>query len=183
VIDPLDGTTNYLYGRGDYCVSIAAETPDHTLAGVVYDPTRDEVFSAARGQGATLNGRAIRPSAPSALGTALIGTGFSYEPWIRSEQAALVAQLMPHIRDIRRGGSAALDLCAVSCGRLDGYFETVGPWDKAAGMLILEEAGGQTAHLPLTPGVPDAVVAAGAAVFDALLALLVASRSTRLPHD
>lgn len=172
VVDPLDGTTNYLYGRGDYSVSIGVEVDGQGVAGVVYDPTRDELFAAARGSGATRNGRPIGVSDKAVLATALIGTGFAYNQAWRAAQGALAARMLPHVRDIRRAGSAALDLCAVACGRLDGYYEPLGHWDMAAGIVIVEEAGGLTAFEPIGDGMPEAVVAAGPALFERLLALL-----------
>ncbi len=145
VIDPLDGTTNYLYGYPAYAVSIAAEFEGVAVAGVVFDASRGDIFEAALGRGATLNGQPIRVSGKRELASALTGTGFGYDPQRRALQGAVLASLLPHIRDIRRGGSAALDLCAVACGRLDAFFELgLGPWDWAAAALIIREAGGAT---------------------------------------
>ncbi len=145
VIDPLDGTTNYLYGYPAYAVSIAAEYHGEVVAGVVFDASRGDIFEAALGHGATLNGQPIRISGRTDLATALTGTGFGYDPERRALQGAVLAHLLPCIRDIRRGGSAALDLCAVACGRLDAFFELgLGPWDWAAASLVIREAGGAT---------------------------------------
>jgi len=157
VIDPLDGTVNYLYRRPDFAVSIAAEAAGTVVAGAVYAPARDEMFGAAAGLGATLNGRAIHPSTEDRIAHALCGTGFSYDAEVRRAQGAIVARVLPHVRDIRRAGSAALDLCAVACGRLDVYFERgVQPWDVAAADLIVREAGGRTAVLAIGHVYPGA---------------------------
>lgn len=147
VIDPIDGTTNLLYDLPGYNVSIAARTDEHVIAGAVYDPVRQELFAAARGHGATRTAEidgtvALAPSSKADLATALVGTGFSYLPERRAEQAIGLQTLLPRVRDIRRLGSAALDLCAVACGRLDAYYERgLAPWDEAAGGLIAQEAG------------------------------------------
>jgi myo-inositol-1(or 4)-monophosphatase len=142
VVDPLDGTTNYLYGFPGFNVSIAAEVEGRSVVGVVYDVVRDELFSAVRGRGATRDGQPIRPSGAQALGHALVGTGFSYEPDRRRRQAEVLVALLPRVRDVRRQGAAALDLCSVACGRLDAYYERgLAAWDLAAGGLIATEAG------------------------------------------
>lgn len=144
VIDPLDGTTNFLYGFPAFAVSIAVEVAGEAVVGVVHDVARGEVFAAAKGRGATLNGRRIATTGKRELETALVATGFGYAPERRRRQAALVAEILPRVRDIRRAGSAALDLCWVACGRLDGYFEQgIQHWDWAAGVLIVREAGGR----------------------------------------
>lgn len=146
VFDPLDGTTNFIYGIPAYAVSIAVEVGGEVVAGVVHDVAQREVFTAAKGRGARRNRATIGISGNTDLGTALLATGFGYDPGRRAEQAAMVARVLPHIRDIRRGGSAALDLCHVASGQLDGYFEyRLNPWDIAAGGLIVREAGGVTA--------------------------------------
>jgi myo-inositol-1(or 4)-monophosphatase len=166
VIDPLDGTVNYLYGIPQWCVSIALEDAEGALAGVVFDPLRDELFSAERGSGAGLNGKQVSVSGVGELSRALVGTGFSYEAEHRAEQAAVVGRLLPLVRDIRRAGSAALDLCWVAAGRLDGFYERgVKPWDWGAGGLLVEEAGGEVRELP---GEPFGVVAAGPSLIDEL---------------
>ena len=142
IVDPLDGTTNFVYGFDAFCVSIGVEDDDGPLAGCVHDPVRQETFSAVRGEGADLNGRDITPAATEDLGRALVGTGFSYRADQREWQAAVVSHLLPRVRDIRRVGSAALDLCWVAAGRLDAHVERgLAPWDYAAGALIAEEAG------------------------------------------
>ena len=143
VIDPLDGTINYLYGIGVFAVSIAASHEGRSIAGVVHDPTTGEMFTASEGKGAFLDGHELRIEASGRpLGEALVGTGFSYSAPSRAAQARLLSVLLPEVRDIRRGGSAALDLCSVACGRLDAYYEAeLKPWDRAAGGLVAREAG------------------------------------------
>ncbi|MGE3855430.1 MAG: inositol monophosphatase family protein [Dehalococcoidia bacterium] len=148
VIDPIDGTVNYLYRRPDFAVCIAAEVEDEVVAGVVFNPFLDELFAAARGHGASLNGQPVHVSSEARLAHALCGTGFGYEEAERRVQGAVVARLVAEVRDIRRAGSAALDLCAVACGRLDVYYERgVRPWDVAAAGLIVREAGGHAGTL------------------------------------
>jgi myo-inositol-1(or 4)-monophosphatase len=170
LVDPLDGTTNYLYGYPAWSVSVALEDGDGDLCGVVHDPVRDETFRAARGRGCELNGEAVRVRDHGSLDTALIATGFGYTAERRAEQAGALAGILPHIRDIRRAGSAALDLAWVACGRLDGYFERgLSPWDWAAGRLLVTEAGGEVRTLP---GEPPGTVAAGPALCGALARLV-----------
>lgn len=148
VVDPLDGTTNYLYGYPAWAVSIAAEVDGEVVAGVVFDPTHDETFSAVRGEGSWCNGRTLRVVGPPSLATALVGTGFGYEADVRARQGIEVARVLPCVRDIRRGGAAALDLCWVAIGRLDAYYERgLQHWDWAAGMLVAAEAGAVVAVL------------------------------------
>ncbi|MFF5564096.1 inositol monophosphatase family protein [Streptomyces sp. NPDC012623] len=173
VIDPLDGTVNYLYGLPTWAVSIAAERDGETLAGVVEVPMRGETFRAVLGGGAFLGDRrlATRPAPP--LEHALVSTGFNYVTTVRSHQADVAQRLIPRLRDIRRGGSAAVDLCDVAAGRLDGYYERgLHPWDLAAGALIAREAGARTAGRPGTPPGFDLTVAAPPGVFEPLLELL-----------
>lgn len=148
LIDPIDGTTNYAYGFPDWAVSIAAVTgePDprswDAQIGVVYSPQLGELFAAARGGGATLNGGPIRVAEPVELEVALVGTGFGYGAEERVQDARLLTELIGSIRDIRRHGAASLDLCAVACARLDVFFERgLQPWDHAAAGLIAQEAG------------------------------------------
>lgn len=143
VIDPLDGTTNYLYGLHHWCVSVGVELHGDPIVGVIVAPALGDTFIGVRGAGATRNGVAIRVSDEQDLGHGLIATGFGYAPQRRASQGLVVAALLPRIRDIRRGGSAALDLCAVAAGLVDGYFEVgVNPWDVCAGSVIVTEAGG-----------------------------------------
>lgn len=142
VFDPLDGTTNYLYGFPSWGVSIAAEVGGRAVVGVVHDPTHAETFTAVRDVGAWCNGRALRVTGADDLATALVGTGFSYDAVERGRQAALLALVLPAVRDIRRAGAAALDLCWVGLGRLDAFYERgLAPWDRAAGSLVASEAG------------------------------------------
>jgi myo-inositol-1(or 4)-monophosphatase len=123
VIDPLDGTVNYLYGIPAWCVSVACEDDDGALVGVVHDPGRGETFAAARGRGAQLGCPALHVNDPVPLERALVATGFAYAAERRAIQGRTVAALLPRVRDVRRGGSAALDMCAVAAGRVDGYYE------------------------------------------------------------
>ncbi|HEV7949471.1 MAG TPA: inositol monophosphatase family protein [Glaciihabitans sp.] len=148
VVDPIDGTVNYLYDIPQYAISIAVVEggPDpltwRALAGCVFNPASGELFSAAEGGGAFLGERPIHAAAPVDMSQALVGTGFSYSAETRALQGAVVAQLLPEVRDIRRFGAAALDLCAVANGRLNAYYERgLSPWDHAAGALIAREAG------------------------------------------
>lgn len=148
VVDPLDGTTNFLYGFPQWAVSIALEGE----LGVVYDPVRDELFAALRGSGATLNGSALRMHAPPDLSTALIATGFGYDAERRDKQGAVLHSVLPRIRDVRRAGAAALDLCWLAAGRVDGYYERgLHAWDWAAARIVVEEAGGAVADLEPEP--------------------------------
>lgn len=142
VVDPLDGTTNFLYGLDAWCVSLGLEDDEGPLAGCVHHPARQETFVAWRGEGAWLGGARLRASSASDLSSALLGTGFSYRSDQRRWQAAVVGRLLPQVRDIRRNGAAALDLCWVGAGRLDAHVERgLAPWDHAAGALVAEEAG------------------------------------------
>lgn len=162
-IDPIDGTTNFVYDQPAWACSIGVAHDDQMIAGAVYAPVLDELFLATRGEGATRNGEPISVSGEDDLALALVGTGFTYERSVRTEQAAVVASLIGEVRDIRRLGSAALDLCMVACGRLDVYFERyLNPWDAAAGELIAREAGavstdfsgGPAQHRELVVGTP-----------------------------
>ena len=168
VVDPLDGTTNYLYDHAGWNVSIAAEDEQGALVGVVGDPIRGETFTAVRGQGATRDGEPIGCSGLTELPLALCATGFAYDPARRVRQAAVLHAVLPRIRDIRRMGAAALDLCSVACGRVDAYWERgLGPWDLAAGSLIAREGG---ATVRADDGL---VLAATPGIFDALQGILV----------
>lgn len=142
VVDPLDGTTNYLYRFPAWAVSIAAERDGEVVAGVVNDPTHGETFSAVKGGGAWCNDRTLQVEGAPTLAMALVGTGFGYDAKTRARQGAELARVLPLVRDVRRAGAAALDLCWVAAGRLDAYFERgLQPWDLAAGMLVAREAG------------------------------------------
>ncbi len=143
IVDPLDGTLNYAHGFPFYCVSIALEINNTIELGVVYDGIRNELFTAVKGQGAFLNGQRINPSEQTDLSKTMIATGFSYDETKLKENLDIFARVHLNVRGIRRAGGAALDLCYVASGRLDGYWElTLGPWDVAAGMIIVQEAGG-----------------------------------------
>ncbi len=176
VIDPLDGTTNYLYRHPIWAVSVAAEVDGTVQAGVVAAPGLGETFTAVRGQGAWMNGAPISVSDEDDLASALVGTGFGYLASRRALQAAVLPHVLPAVRDIRRNGVASLDLCWVACGRLDGYFEAGGqPWDVAAGLLIATEAGARAHGLDGGPPAPESIIAATPGVSEALVALLVRS--------
>jgi myo-inositol-1(or 4)-monophosphatase len=173
LVDPVDGTTNLLYGIPTWSVSIAAIADGVAVAGAVCAPALGEVFTAVAGQGARCNGEPIRCSAIGDLSSALVGTGFSYQAARRAEQGVAVARLLPEVRDVRRLGSAALDLCYVAAGRLDAYFEQgLSPWDLAAGELVAREAGAVTSDLAGGPARPGEVVAAPPQLHPALVALL-----------
>jgi myo-inositol-1(or 4)-monophosphatase len=177
VVDPLDGTVNYLYGLHDWCVSIAAEVDGTVVAGVVEVPRRGETFTAVAGHGAWLHRGearlALRCSAGVSLGQALVGTGFGYDAGRRQIQGEVVAALLPYVRDIRRAGSAAVDLCSVAAGRLDAFYERgLNYWDFAAGGLIAREAGATVGGLAGRPKSPSLPVAAGPGLSQQLEAFL-----------
>ncbi len=152
VIDPLDGTTNYAHGYPCFCVSIALEHEGEVVVGVVYDPVRDELFAAERGEGASLNGRRIRVSEVSDINRALLCTGFPYDVRERSNFARHFTAFIMNAQSVRRDGAAALDLAYVACGRFDGFWEEgLRPWDVAAGVLLVEEAGGRVTHYDGSP--------------------------------
>lgn len=176
VVDPLDGTTNYAHGYPRFCTSIGVERHGEAAVGVVYDPLLDELFRAVRGGGAFCNDRPIHVSREQALGRALLATGFAYDRR-RSDRdnVAEFATFLKEAREVRRDGSAALDLCYVAAGRLDGYWEfKLSPWDVAAGGLVVEEAGGRCSDLGGTEEYRSgrAVVASNGAIHEAVLALL-----------
>lgn len=142
VADPIDGTVNFLYEIPQFAISLAARVGSRVVAGVVHNPTSGETFAAARGAGATLNGVPITVSSCRRIEAALVGVGYTYVAEVRRHQAVEIARLVPEVRDVRRLGSAALDLCFVACGRLDAYVERgLKPWDLAAGGLIATESG------------------------------------------
>ena len=176
-LDPIDGTVNFVYDLPMWCTSVAAVDAHGSIAGAVYAPVLGEMFSAARGAGATLNGTTIAASGPTSLDMALVGTGFSYLPERRREQGARLAAMIPHVRDVRRYGSAALDLCLTASGRLDAYFEEhLNSWDIAAGVLIAAEAGAVTTDLYGSAVSTTGVVVAGAGIHAALVELINAPR-------
>jgi myo-inositol-1(or 4)-monophosphatase len=173
VIDPLDGTTNYLYGLPGWGVSIAAEDAEGVVAGVVVDAVRGEEYTATRGGGAFRDGASITCADAADLATALVGTGFAYGAELRRDQGVIVAGLLPRVRDIRRLGAAAVDLCLVACGRLDAYFERgLAWWDLAAGGLIATEAGAELSSLDGGPIRSGSVLAAPPALAAPLRELL-----------
>jgi myo-inositol-1(or 4)-monophosphatase len=174
IVDPLDGTTNFLFGIPHWAVSVACADAGGELAGVVLDPCRDEEWAATRGGGITLNGLPlpVRRAAPP-LAEALVATGFGYEAATRERQAVLAAQVLPNVRDIRRAGSATLDLAWVAGARLDAYYERgTQPWDEAAGVLLCRRAGLEVTRLEPAPPEPSGIVAAPRALFEPLLELV-----------
>ena len=177
-IDPLDGTINYLYGVPHWSVVICLADGAGPLAGVVYDPVRDELFSAERGTGAWVSRgggspRPLRTTDVADLGSALVATGFAYVAADREEQARILTRVLGEVRDLRRYGSAALDLAWVGAGRWDAYFESVDkPWDWMAGALIVREAGGRVTELKQKRSGHPHIVASAPAVHDGLVALL-----------
>lgn len=177
-VDPIDGTVNFVHGMPGFNISIAAIVDDRTVAGVVVSPLHHDLFEAHVGGGAFRNGKAITCSQPRSVAHAVVGTGFSYEPPRRRRQAEVVAGLIGDIADIRRIGGAALDLCSVACGRLDGYWEVgLHRWDHAAGELIAREAGARVEGVDGKAPGEEIVVAAPPSIFDDLMGLLVANRA------
>ena len=173
LLDPIDGTVNFAYGLRPYAVSVAAEQGGRVVAGCVHDPTSGETFSAALGGGARLAGGPLGGHWPAArLATAVVATGFGYDAGLRGAQGRVLAGVLPRVGNVRRLGSAALDLCYVAAGRLDAYYEHgLKPWDRAAGALVAAEAGARVTGLRGRP--PGAVtVAASPAVADELCTLL-----------
>jgi len=179
IIDPLDGTKNFIHGLPHFSVSIAYKEKGKLKLGVIYDPVRDELFTATRGNGAHLNNKRIRVSQERKLEAALIGTGFPFrhaqhvEPYFNTLKV-----LFPQISGLRRAGSAALDLAYVAAGRLDGYWELgLNPWDIAAGVMILKEAGGLIADVQGSENYFDSgnVIAGNPKIFKALMKIIVPS--------
>ncbi len=154
IIDPLDGTTNFIHGFPQFCISIGVKQGDKIYHGVVYDPVRDELFSASRGEGARMNGKRLRVSNVEKLNKALLGTGFPFRDFsYLDDYLTFLKEIMPHCAGIRRAGAAALDLAYVAAGRLDGFWEFgLKPWDVAAGALFIQEAGG---YITTIDGSPD----------------------------
>ena len=185
VVDPIDGTVNYAYGLPVYAVSVAAVTGDITVpgawqpvAGCVHNPASGDTWSAAMGLGATLNGGPVRMPEPPALSEALVSTGFGYRAAQRRRQAEVMAALLPQVRDLRRIGSAAVDLCLVASGRLDAHYEQgLNAWDIAAGMLVVAEAGGVVCGLAGAPASPRLTIAAREPLAAALAARLAELRA------
>jgi fructose-1,6-bisphosphatase/inositol monophosphatase family enzyme len=178
LVDPLDGTTNFLFGVPSFGVSIAAQLDGQGVVGVVVDPTRSETWTGAQGRGAFLNGGPVHvSSAVTTLDQALIATGFSYQTERRAWQAKRLIAVLPAVRDIRRFGSAALDLCWVAGGRFSGFYEWgLQPWDLAAGAVIAEEAGATLGALA-----DGTVLCSYPALFEPLRALLEATSQEAAP--
>jgi myo-inositol-1(or 4)-monophosphatase len=176
IIDPLDGTTNFIHGMPQYAVSIALEHRGQMQSAVVFDPVRNELFTASRGRGAFLNDRRIRVSRRAKLGEALVGTGFPYREWGHIDAyLGMFRALMEKTSGLRRPGAAALDLAYVACGRFDGFFEIgLSPWDIAAGGLLVTEAGGLVGNLVGETGYLESgnLVASTPRIFPALLAAI-----------
>jgi myo-inositol-1(or 4)-monophosphatase len=172
-IDPLDGTINFLYGIPHWCVAICSTDPSGALAGVIYDPLREELFTATRNGGAYAGEARLAVTGKTELASALIGTGFAYVADSRRLQGRILASVVGEVRDVRRAGSASLDLASVAAGRLDGYFESVDKsWDWMAGALLVREAGGRVTELhPENPAFPR-IIASGPAIHDALVTLV-----------
>jgi myo-inositol-1(or 4)-monophosphatase len=174
VADPIDGTVNFLYNIAQFSVSLAARVADEVLAGVVHNPISGETFTAFLGGGAFLNGAPITASGCGELASALVGIGYAYRPDVRAHQAVETARLVPMVRDVRRFGSAALDLCFLACGRLDAYVERgLKPWDLAAGSLIAQEAGARVAGLGGAQASELIIVGASETLFDTFETALV----------
>jgi myo-inositol-1(or 4)-monophosphatase len=179
VVDPLDGTVNFLFGIPQWCVSVAVRDSDGTIAGAVYDPNRDELFTATSGGPAMLVGPEGEVELSGStrddveLGTAMLATGFAYDADVRAAQAAVLARVIPRVRDVRRFGSAALDLTWTAAGRYDAYFErTVKQWDIAAGALICQRAGLRVLELPVHERLPWGILVAPPALAESLLELV-----------
>jgi myo-inositol-1(or 4)-monophosphatase len=173
IFDPLDGTTNFIYGYPAFSVSIAAEAEGRVVAGAVYDVLRGEMFQAELGGGAFRDERPISVTQQAEVATALVASGFGYSRERRAFQGRVLADVVREVRDIRRGGSAALDLCWVACGRVDAYYEFgLNAWDLAAGALIVREAGGRTGSFAGAPEGVNTIVACGGALFAPLKRLV-----------
>ena len=200
LVDPIDGTTDFVYGHPGFSISIGAEVGNEPIAGVVVAPLLDEAFAAARGAGATRNGRPIWVSLQTKLSRALVATGFGYHPDRRRRQAEGLVEILPRGGDIRRMGGAALDLAYVACGRVDAFFEHgLAAWDMAAGRVLVAEAGGSTSLLKtatsgpagelvvqpldsLQDWDPEAVViTAGPGIHNALVELLIEAKANEGP--
>jgi len=172
-IDPLDGTTNFAHGYPVFCISIALEHKGERIAGVLYDPCRDEMFAAEKGGGARLNGRPIHVSKVTRLAESLVGTGFPSHKRHKNPNIHFYHQITLRSHGVRRAGSAALDLCCVACGRYDAFWEfNLNPWDTAAGVLLVQEAGGRVTNFTDGPFEISSreVLATNSLVHDELLA-------------
>jgi myo-inositol-1(or 4)-monophosphatase len=174
VVDPLDGTINFLFGIPAFSVSVACENAAGTIAGIVLDPIRDECFSATRSGEPRLGGEQIQRPERENLATAMVATGFSYDAALRARQAVVLERVLPRVRDIRRFGSAALDLCWCACGRFDAFYERgLHAWDMIAGALVASRAGLEVRVLPAVGEDPAGVVVAPPALIDELYGLVV----------
>jgi fructose-1,6-bisphosphatase/inositol monophosphatase family enzyme len=181
-IDPIDGTTNYLYGHPGYSVSVGASVDGELMVGVVGDPTLGDLFRARRGGGAFRNDIAITASAQASVADALVGTGFGYRSERRRAQAQVLERVLPEVRDIRRMGGAAIDLCSVACGRLDAYYEYgIAPWDVAAGSVIARESGAVVTDLDGRPTLGPMIVASAPALHGDLCQLLRTAGAHQMP--
>ncbi len=181
IIDPVDGTTNYVYGHPGWGVSIGAELDGELVLGVVADPSHGDLYTAVRGGGATCNDLPIRVSTCTDLAQALVATGFGYAADRRREQARTMVEILPAVRDIRRMGAAAVDLCAVARGRVDAYFEAgLSAWDLAAGFVIAREAGATVLSMDGDVPRPGSVMAASPALVEPLLDLLARSGAAEI---
>jgi myo-inositol-1(or 4)-monophosphatase len=179
-VDPIDGTTNFVYDQPAWSCSVGVAHDGQMIAGAVFVPRLDEMFTAALGAGATCNGRPIHASPETDLSLALVGTGFGYRAEVRRAQVEELLHLITRVRDVRRLGSAAVDLCMVACGRLDVYYERhLNSWDAAAGELIAREAGAITSDFAGGPARPDELVAAAPGLHGAFLAVLGSGRPSR----
>jgi myo-inositol-1(or 4)-monophosphatase len=173
VVDPLDGTVNFLYGLPQWCVSVAVEAGDGALAGVVHNPVLGETFCATADGAAKLGDAELHGSPCDDVGRALVGTGFGYASEVRRAQAEVVARVLPVVRDIRRAGSAALDLAWLAAGRLDAFYERgVKAWDVAAGLLVCERAGLSVRRLEERDGLPAGVLVAPEPLLEPLFDLV-----------
>jgi myo-inositol-1(or 4)-monophosphatase len=173
VVDPLDGTTNFLFGLPQWAVSVACEDEHGRLAGTIYDPMRDELWSAHRDGPATCNGTPVFGSRQEDLAQALVVTGFGYDAAVRRRQGEIVAGLLPRVRDVRRLGAAALDLAWVAAGRMDAFYERgIKDWDRAAGDLLCIRAGLELVELPAEGAMPAGLLVAPPALIEPLRALV-----------
>jgi myo-inositol-1(or 4)-monophosphatase len=173
VVDPLDGTVNFLFGVPQWAVSIGCEDADGAIAGVIYDPMRDELWSVTRDGPPRVDGTEVHGSTATDLAHALFATGFGYDPEVRAAQGREIARVLPAVRDIRRLGSAALDLAWTAAGRYDVYYERgLKAWDLAAGALMCRQAGLEVVLLPEQPPLPSGVLVAPAALLEPVRALL-----------
>jgi myo-inositol-1(or 4)-monophosphatase len=173
IVDPLDGTVNFLFGIPQWCVSVAVLDAGGGLVGVVHDPIRRETFAGIRGQVPRLNGKVMVRRDASDLKTAMVATGFAYDAKVRAQQALVIGGLIDRVRDIRRFGSAALDMAWTAAGRYDAYFErTVKPWDIAAGKILCLGVGLELRDMPATPALPYGILAASPGLIGELYGLI-----------